>query len=326
MMSGCHRVGRALLIGGTGFIGAHLAHDLLARGHEVVVVDDDRNYLADGERAAARTRAWRRRTLLSGVALRAGGPDDPERLRHDVAAVAPDAVVHLANLPLAGVAARDPAAARHSIVDGTANALAAVAAEAPAARFTYVSSSMVYGDFVAEPQPESAPLQPREPYGACKLAAEQRVRASSLDWTIVRPSAVYGPGDANGRVLQRLVEAATLGRTLQLTTDAATRLDFTWVQDLAAGLAAAALSPRATRCTFNVTAGHARSLREAIGIVRALGHDVDVCAHEATAFRPRRGTLDIAHARSVLAYEPRWSLEDGLAAYLDLVGAEEIAA
>jgi nucleoside-diphosphate-sugar epimerase len=53
MMSGCLRVGRALLIGGAGFIGAHLARELLARGHEVVVLDDDRNYLAGGERAAA---------------------------------------------------------------------------------------------------------------------------------------------------------------------------------------------------------------------------------------------------------------------------------
>jgi nucleoside-diphosphate-sugar epimerase len=319
-------VGRALLIGGAGFIGAHLARELLARGHEVVVLDDDRNFLTGAERAAARGRAWRRRTLLTGAALRAGGPDDRERLRRDVAAVGPDVVVHLANLPLADVAARDPAAARRSIVDGTANVLAAVAAAAPGARLTYVSSSMVYGDFTAEPQPERAPLRPCEPYGACKLAAEVRVRATGLDWTIVRPSAVYGPGDANGRVLQRVVEAAALGRTLELTADPGTRLDFTWVGDLAAGLAAAALSPDASRRTFNVTAGRARSLREAIGIVRALGYDVDVRAQAKTVFRPRRGTLDIEHARGVLGYAPRSSLEDGLAAYLDAVDADELAA
>lgn len=70
--------------------------------------------------------------------------------------------MHLANLPLPAVAARDRAAARRSIVEGTDNVLAAVAEVAPAARLVYVSSSMVYGDFTSEPQPESAPLRPRE--------------------------------------------------------------------------------------------------------------------------------------------------------------------
>jgi len=308
-------VRRALLIGGAGFIGAHLAHELLARGDEVVVLDADRSYLPGG----TSMRAWRRRTLLTGATLRPGGPDDPARLRRDIAEVGPDAVVHLANLPVVGVAARDQAEARRSIVDGTANVIAATTAAAPGARLVYVSSSMVYGDFTAEPQPESAPLRPREPYGACKLEAEERVRASGLDWTIVRPSAVYGPGDANARFVQRLVEAATLGCALELTADDATRLDFTWVGDLATGLAQAATSPAASRRVFNMTAGRARSLREAIEIVRAEGYDVEVRARPARTLRPRRGTLDIASARTALGYDPRWSLERGIAAYLDTV-------
>jgi nucleoside-diphosphate-sugar epimerase len=128
---------------------------------------------------------------------------------------------------------------------------------------------------------------------------------------------VYGPGDANGRFLQRLVEAATTGRTLQLTADPATRLDFTWVQDLARGLAGAATCPGAVHETFNLTAGESRSLREAIDVVRARGHAVAVRTRPSVTPRPRRGTLDIARARAVLGYRPRCSLEEGLAAYLD---------
>jgi nucleoside-diphosphate-sugar epimerase len=316
-----------LLIGGAGFIGAHLAREMLDRRHDVVVLDDDRTYLPGGEPEAVRARAWRRQALLSGADLRAGGPDDLVALSREVRLAAPDAVVHLANMPLAGVAAADPAAARRSIVDGTANVLAAVAAQAPGARLTFVSSSMVYGDFSRDPQPESAPLRPCEPYGACKLEAERLVRASALRWTIVRPSAVYGPGDANGRFLQRLVEAATTGRPLQLTADPATRLDFTWVKDLARGLADAATSPDAAGETFNLTAGQSRSLGDAIDVVRARGHHVAVRRRPATTGRPRRGTLDIARARTVLGYRPRCSLEDGLAAYLDAAaGAREPAA
>jgi nucleoside-diphosphate-sugar epimerase len=293
---------------------------MLDRRHEVVVLDDDRTYLPGGEPEAVRARAWRARALLAGAELRGGGPDDPLALAREVRAAAPEAVVHLANMPLAGVAAADPAAARRSIVDGTANVLGAVAEAAPSARLTFVSSSMVYGHFSRDPQPESAPLRPCEPYGACKLEAERLVRASPLRWTIVRPSAVYGPGDANGRFLQRLVEAATTGRTLQLTADPATRLDFTWVQDLARGLADAATSPDAVGETFNLTAGASRSLGDAIDVVRSHGHAVAVRRRPPATARPRRGTLDIARARAVLGYRPRCSLEDGLAAYLDAAG------
>ena len=306
------RVGRALLIGGAGFIGSHLARELLARGEDVVVLDDDRTYLPGAEPAAAEARAWRRRTLLAGARLRCG---DLRDLRCELDAAAPDVIVHLANLPLPAVAQRDRAAARESIVGGTDDVLSAVAAAAPAARVLYVSSSMVYGDFTAEPQPEHGPLRPVESYGELKLAAEERVRASGLDWTIVRPSAVYGPGDANGRVLQRLVEAARSGAPFELN-DGDARLDFTWVGDLAEGLALAALSPAASRRTFNVTGGRARTLREAIAIVAALGHEVEVRLAATATRRPRRGTLDITSAREQLAYEPRWPLERGLAAYL----------
>ncbi len=316
-------MGRVLLIGGAGFIGAHLAREMLDRRHDVVVLDDDRTYLPGGEPDAVRARAWRREVLLCGAELRSGGPDDPAGLAREVRDAAPDAVVHLANMPLAGVAAADPAAARRSIVDGTANVLATLSEHAPAARLTFVSSSMVYGDFSQDPQPESAPLRPREPYGTCKLKAEELVRASDLAWTIVRPSAVYGPGDANGRFLQRLVEAATSGRTFQLTADPATRLDFTWVQDLARGLADAATCPGAVGETFNLTAGRSRSLGEAIEVVRARGHAVAVRRRPVVTARPRRGTLDIARARTVLGYRPRCSLEDGLAAYLEAAGARD---
>jgi nucleoside-diphosphate-sugar epimerase len=234
-------------------------------------------------------------------------------------------VVHLANLPLVAVAGRDPALAHHAIAGTTARVVAAVERHAPAARLTYVSSSMVYGDFTRDPQPERAPLAPLEPYGVSKLAAERLVRASRTRWTIVRPSAVYGPGDGNGRFVQRLVEAAVQERPLRLTAALDTRLDFTAVTDLARGLAQAALSPVAEHETYNLTAGRARSLRDAIEAVRALGHDVEVHPSPAQGARPRRGTLDITFAREALGYEPRRTLEDGLAAYLDAARAMALA-
>jgi nucleoside-diphosphate-sugar epimerase len=303
-----------LLIGGAGFIGAHLACELAGRGHEVTVLDDDRTWVPDADGSAARARAWRRRNLLGDAEIRHGAAGE---LAAVLLAVEPDAVVHLANLPLVAVARRDPALARAAIVSTTAAVVAAVERHAPRARLTYVSSSLVYGNFVCDPQPERAPLVPLEPYGASKLEAERLVRASRTRWTIVRPSAVYGPGDGNGRFVQRLVEAAIHGRPLRLTADPETRLDFTAVGDLARGLAAAALLPAAERRTFNLATGRARSLRDAIDAVRALGCAVDVEHADRPDAQPRRGTLDIARARELLGFAPRLALEDGLAAYLD---------
>ncbi|RKQ90248.1 UDP-glucose 4-epimerase/UDP-glucuronate 4-epimerase [Solirubrobacter pauli] len=310
-------MGRILLIGGAGFIGAHLARELSERGRDVVVLDDDRAWTDDDE-AAVRARAWRRRTLLRDADLRHGAADDPLALAEVLTTTPPDAVVHLANLPLVAVADRDPARARAAIVGTTAAVVAAVARHAPHARLTYVSSSMVYGDFVRDPQPETARLAPREPYGQAKLDAERLVRDSWTSWTIVRPSAVYGPGDGHRRFITRLVEAAVDEHPLRLTADPDVRLDFTHVADVARGLADAALSPAAERGTFNLAAGRARSLVEAIDAVRALGFPVAVEPVVAPAVRPRRGTLDIAHARDVLGYAPRFSLEAGLAAHLDV--------
>lgn len=308
---------RILLIGGAGFIGAHLARELSERGRDVVVLDDDRAW-TDDEEAAARAHAWRRRTLLRDADLRRGAADDPQALADVLTTTQPDAVVHLANLPLVAVAGRDPARARAAIVGTTAAVVAAVARHAPHARLTYVSSSMVYGDFVRDPQPEAARLAPREPYGQAKLDAERLVRDSWTSWTIVRPSAVYGPGDGHRRFITRLVEAAVDEHPLRLTADPDLRLDFTHVADVARGLADAALSPAAERGTFNLAAGRARSLADAIDAVRALGFPVAVEPATAPAVRPRRGTLDIAHARSVLGYTPRYGLEEGLAAHLDV--------
>jgi UDP-glucose 4-epimerase len=311
---------RVLLIGGAGFIGAHLTRALLDDGHDAIVFDDGRDAVPGEE--ATRAREWRRRELLAGATCFAGDAADRARLSDVMLATAPDAVVHLANLPLADVAAREPARARRTIVGVTAAVLDVVGEHAPAAALTYVSSSMVYGDFVGEPQPEDAPLRPRDHYGRYKLAAEELVRASGLDWRIVRPSAVYGPGDGNARFVQRLIAAALAGEPFALTADPATRLDFTWVGDLARGLAAAALLDVARHGTFNVTTGCAHSLGDAIAAVRDCGlavevHEAPVCApHE-----PRRGSLDITRARTILGFAPELDLAAGLAEYLRWAGA-----
>ncbi|HEY5142623.1 MAG TPA: NAD(P)-dependent oxidoreductase [Solirubrobacteraceae bacterium] len=310
-----------LLIGGAGFIGSHLTHRLIDDGHDVSVVDDRRRYSEAAIAGHDAVRAWREAHLLRGARVHDVTAGDGGALHDIVAAERPDVVVQLANLPLATVARDDPAHARASIVDATAGVLDAVAAGGGVRRFTYVSSSMVYGDFARDPMPEDGPCRPREAYGRLKLEAERlvrrRARALGLEATVVRPSAVYGPGDAHGRFIQRLAGAARDGHTLVLTGGGLTRLDFTAVADLAAGIAAASTKSAGAGGTFNLSRGEARSLAEAVDIARGCGYNVDVRIEPAAdALRPRRGSLDVTRARALLGYDPVTSLEEGLAAHL----------
>ena len=302
-----------VLIGGAGFVGSHLARRLLDRGCAVTVLDDPS--MSTAAASAARLRGAR----FLEVDLTAGGRGLRAADRPDLRGV--DAVVHLANLPLADIAAADRHAARLGIVDITASAFAWAASLAGVRRFTYVSSSTVYGDFAVEPMPETGPCRPCSTYGRLKLEAERLVRSEGLRTgiatTIVRPSAVYGPGDLHGRFIARLVAAALDGTPLRLSGGGAPRLDFTWVGDLAAGIDQATHEPRGANEVFNLTRGEGRSLREAVEIAASAGCRVNVEVDPAPdRLRPARGALDIRHARDLLGYQPRTRLEDGMVALL----------
>lgn len=303
----------ALLVGGGGFIGAHLARVLADAHVQVTVADAGIDY--SGPDAGRDERAWRDSVLLSGVEYARLHTSESGELGELIAATRPDAVVHLANLPLPSAAARAPGGAHEQIVGSTEALISALEAAAPACRLVYVSSSMVYGHFVADPQPESAPLQPLGEYGEKKLHAEQLVLTRRPDSVIVRPSAVYGPGDGNRRLLQRLVDSAIGGPELLLTATPDTAMDFTWVEDLARGLAAAATSPGAAGA-YNVTAGHAHTIADAIETITALGHAPNVVLGPVEPGRPVRGSLSIARARADLGYAPQVSLREGLERYV----------
>jgi UDP-glucose 4-epimerase len=314
---------RVLVVGGGGFIGAHLVRTLVDHGAAVTVADAWCSYGASRDCEREQTLAWRRERLLAGAKVHTLSTDDASALRELVRELAPEVVVQLASLPFAQRAFERPHDARREIVGCTQALLRALDHTPYLSHLVYVSSSMVYGDFDREPMPEYAPCRPREPYGRFKHASELLVRrhgaANGHTVTVVRPSAVYGPGDLGERFIQRLIAAARSGTTLMLTGGGRTRLDFTFVEDLAAGLRRAAMQPAGASATFNMTYGEGRSLAEAVDIVRTLGHPVAVeHADDQPTFRPRRGALDITRARRVLGYEPRHSLERGLERYLAL--------
>ena len=316
---------KVLVTGGAGFIGAHTVAALVAAGEEVVAVDPLRTYSFRFDAQHWYSLLHRREVLLRDATVVVASTENRDELRRAILDSRPDYILHLGALPLATVARVSADHAFESILRGTFNVLE-IALEAGCVRkFLYVSSSMVYGDFTEIPMPEIARTAPKDMYGGMKLAGEVIVetfaRAHGLPYAIVRPSAVYGPTDLNDRIVQRFVECALWRRPLTVVDPDNTVLDFSYVKDVAQGLVKALLSP-AENETFNITEGEGRTLRELHDLLVERFPDMPVeVSTKAEDFRPRRGALDIAKARTLLGFAPEYPLERGLAEYVDFLAA-----
>jgi len=182
---------RIALTGGTGFVGGALVERAIGEGHEI-------SALARKEQGAREGVSWVR-----------GDLGDPEALRRLVGEA--DMVIHVAGL----VKALDSAAFARANVEGTLNLIEAVRAAGPE-RLVFVSSLAARGPDLSA-------------YGASKALAERLVMASSLDWTIIRPPAVYGPRDTEMFDLFRaakwgVVPTPRHGRTALIHLDDLVRL------------------------------------------------------------------------------------------------------
>ena len=309
---------RIFLTGGAGFIGCHVAAELLEMGYDVAVYDSFVNYVYPLNNIHIDNIKNRLKPLDRNVKTYRGSTLDQDCLRRAVLDFKPQRVIHLAAMPLANLAIEHPEEAVQAIMMGTMNMLQVARGFPDFERLVYVSSSMVYGDFVRIPVREDDLKDPKELYGSMKLSGELLVRAFGrlfgIDYTIVRPSAVYGPTDNNRRVLGIFLENALIGRPL-LVKGAGNTLDFTFVTDAAHGIICAATHANASGKAYNVTRGRARSIMDGAQIVAQLvpGTKIEVVEHDKKM--PVRGTLDISRAMSEIGFKPKIDLEEGLANY-----------
>src|SRR4051794_40675695 len=174
---------RALVTGGAGFIGSHVADALAARGDEVLVVDD----LSTG----------REENVSELVRLERASIADAAAVAQVADGFRPELAFHLAAQIDVRRSVADPAADARINVEGTLNVLAAVHA-AGAQRFVLSSTGgALYGESQIVPTPEDAPILPLSPYGQAKFAAEGYVqlfaRLHGMDTAVLRYANVYGP-------------------------------------------------------------------------------------------------------------------------------------
>ena len=320
---------RIALVGGAGFIGHQLALAVDRQGAHVEVIDGlEVNNLLSYAALPPGTEnrdlylkiIHQRLSLLheAGIPVHVQDARDYHALSKQLGEVKPEVIVHLAAVAHAGRSNKDP----HSTFDHSLRTLenSLDYARYVGAHFVYFSSSMVYGNFRAPEVAEDHPLDPIGIYGALKLAGEKLVIGYSqvfdLPYTIVRPSALYGPGCVSRRVSQIFIESALVGDKLRVDGDGDERLDFSYIDDVIEGVCRVITEPGARGEAFNITTGGSRTIGELIAIVQEHFPEVEVEYVERDALRPYRGTLAIDKARRLIGYAPRTTLEDGLDKYV----------
>lgn len=312
-----------MLTGGAGFVGAHVCRQLLEESYSVIVYDAFVNYISPLESLYQHYLEKRFEGISDRLTIVRGNTLNKTDLRRVILKHEPDRIIHLAALPIADLANVQSEEALTSILHGAVNILEVIRDTDFVKRFVYISSSMVYGDFQYVPADEEHQKVPKEVYGGTKYAGEIMTqtfgRRYGIEYTIIRPSAVYGPTDVNRRVSQIFIENAIKGKEIVLHNGGQNKLDFTYVDDTAKGIILATFKDEAANEVFNITRGEGRSLLEYAEILKTHFPDLKMISKPADLFRPVRGALDISKARKLLGYNPEVSLEEGIKRYIDFL-------
>ena len=309
-----------LITGGLGFIGSKIIEQLSNDGHSVTCVDNKDTYGIISSVELNKLVAWRTRNWDNNKVSMIPG----DLLDRDVCLKAfktcPDIVIHLATYPRAKIVDEDPIQGIPKVIGTTTNLLWH-ASKFGTKKFVYISSSMVYGDFV-DGTKEDSNTKPQNIYGEAKLTGERLTKLfakrDGLNYIIVRPSGVYGPGDLPDRVVSKFFAKAMSNETITLH-NGQNKVDFTYRDDAASGIIKAA-SSEVANTSFNITAGNASSLRTLaetiIDITGSTSEVEDIGMHK---LYPMRGTLDIGRAKDLLEYSPTHYLREGLEKYYDWI-------
>jgi len=321
---------RIALIGGAGFIGHNLALELVRRGAHVEIIDglqvNNLLWFVSGNTGGDNRKPYtqiilQRLELLhsAGIPLHIEDARDYFRMNLILEKIRPDVLVHLAAVAHAGRSNKDPYSTFDHSLRTLENSLDC--ARDRVEHLIYLSSSMVYGNFLTEEVTEEHQLDPIGIYGALKLAGEKLVIAYNqvfdLPYTIIRPSALYGPRCVSRRVGQVFVENALNGKQLRVDGDGGERLDFTYIDDFVQGIVLTIEKPEARNQIFNLTYGKSRSVHEMVKIVQEYFPDTEIAYQERDKLMPFRGTLSVDKAKRLLGYSPQHPLEVGFPKYIE---------
>ena len=304
-----------LVTGGLGLIGHNVVARLEQKEHDVIITDTRTNYGIIPQSEIDYLMAERLKKI-SGNNIYQIDITDANNIEWLIAKHKPQVIIHMASFPRQKVVNANPAWGSRVMMEGLINVCES-AKKHGVERVVYISSSMVYGDF-ADQVEEDYDCKPIGQYGIMKLTGEDIVkdyhRRGAFDYAIIRPSAVYGPLDVEDRVVAKFMLTAMRGGVLNVN-GAGETLDFTYVDEAADGIVAAATRIMARNNTYNITKSHSVSLLAAAEmIVKIVGQGTIACRDKDADF-PSRGALNIDRARTILGYDPQVDVEEGFQNY-----------
>jgi len=303
---------RALITGGAGFIGSHVADLFLAKGYEVEIIDD----LSTGNRANVPQRA-----VLHEVSV-----TSPEAGRI-IADGSFDVVVHLAAQIDVRKSVADPVFDANTNIIGTLNILEAIRRAGSHGRIVFTSTGgAIYGDFNTPPNVEIFPKDPESPYAISKLAAEYYLsyygRVHGMEHVALRFANVYGPRqDPHGEagVVAIFCTRILDHKPLTIFGDGLQTRDYVYVGDVARAvfLAATREIPPAERVdarAFNVGTGVGTSVVDLARLLQeAAKSEAEVVFAPKRPGEQQESFLNVEKAGRVLGWRPQVSLSEGLA-------------
>jgi len=297
---------KALVTGGAGFIGSHLTDQLLAAGHEVVVVDN----LATGRRDNLKQ-------ALQSPQCRFEEQDIVDAAGLAACFAGVDWVFHLAGRADIVPSIDDPRLYFKVNVEGTMNVLEA-ARQAGVKRIVYAASSSSYGIPDVYPTPETAPIRPQYPYALTKYMGEELLlhwgQVYGLPVVSLRMFNVYGPRSrttgAYGAVFGVFLAQKLAGKPFTVVGDGSQTRDFTYVSDVAEAFIRAAESTISGEA-MNIGSGNHYSINR---LVELLSGEVSYIPKRPG--EPDCTFADVSKIERLLGWKAKVSFEDGVAQML----------
>src|SRR5215212_4514627 len=308
-----------LVTGGAGFIGSHLVARLLAEGRWRVTVLDDFNDFYD---PALKRRNVEPHLGREEFALREADIRDRAALVEVFKETKFDVVVHLAARAGVRPSLAEPVLYTETNINGTVNLLELARAR-NVRQFIFGSSSSVYGESEQVPFAEDDPVnRPISPYAATKAAGELLCHTYShlfgLRCVALRFFTVYGARQRPDLAIHKFARLISKGEPIPVFGDGTTRRDYTFVDDIIAGVRAAVDYRQSDYEVFNLGESRTVELRELIALLeKELGREARIDLKPLQPGDVPQTFADVTKARRLLGYDPRTPIEEGIRRFVE---------
>ena len=324
---------KILILGGAGFIGHNLSIFLKKKKFNILCIDNFKinnfhyvkNNINDLIKKKLYTNFLKERiNLLKKNKIKLINCDIKNfiKIKKIFNKFKPDVVIHLAAVSHDNRSNINPRETFENSYITLFNSLDASKSFSDKIHFIYFSSSMVYGNFKKKIVTENENCKPIGVYGSLKLSGELLIKSFSnvfgINYSIIRPSALYGERCIGNRVIQIFFERAFLNQKINIMGDGKEKLDFTYIGDLCDGVYKIIKNFRNSKNqTFNLTYGSSRSINTIKKFIKSKFKNQEFKHLKRDKLVAIRGTLSVNKAKKLVGYKPIYNIKKGIEKYYD---------